>query len=538
MPVFNAYMKSCKATIMKKSDKQTVREEALAKLLECSFREDTPLMMKNDNGVFALFFDTRSKGLSDFKYRWLWYAINQVVGNDDKNWMYRYWEFADQYYGDVFACASYCEEGKRFFEFHVAVGGLLALNEKYEWIKHIASFTNCLPAKYFLIPSTFSEIFDWLHFFDDMAESSIDLDVRYHLYSQYEGVRAGANLYKGIVRYLAMMMCRLPEMNFNVRYINPMALPHVYGDATDEKKDFVSVNLKNIRIADFLRKTIDEACRGNSGKEQALLLLRDYIDACRKRLNVDAYVDDDKIEHIAKTLLDEFVRQQSVLITSKDSSLESFVRERWFAESADALNEYDFLEGRSYNNINRESVMVRHIIVEAIFRYNEVLKTYQATTTLNVRYKDISAALTKLCIPKEYVILVGNIANFLLPDGYDDNPNVHFIYSNQSEIIILEKSLLPFICFEEEECKYERYKLIDEKKNKVLYSNIWQMQNAGETKLNAEKNKHFDLFIGCYASIYMPPKEKRRCIRIRAVDGITQETFDLDKTQKITHYDV
>ena len=89
---------------------------------------------------------------------------------------------------------------------------------------------------------------------------------------------------------------------------------------------------------------------------------------------------------------------------------------------------------------------------------------------------------------------------------------------------------------EEEECKDEKYKLIDDKKSKILYSNIWQIQEAGETKLNAEKNKYFDLFIGCYASIYMPPKEKRKCIRIRAVDAITQETFDLDKIKKITNY--
>jgi hypothetical protein len=88
--------------------------------------------------------------------------------------------------------------------FHVAVGGLFALNKKYEWIEHIASFSNCLPAKYFLIPSTFSEIFNWLQYFDDMVGSSIDLDIKYHLYSQYEGVRAGANLYKGIVEYLAL----------------------------------------------------------------------------------------------------------------------------------------------------------------------------------------------------------------------------------------------------------------------------------------------------------------------------------------------
>ena len=68
---------------MKRNDKQTDREEALVKLLECSFRKDTPLMMKSDNSIFALLFDTRLKGLSEFKYKRLWYAINQVVRNDD-----------------------------------------------------------------------------------------------------------------------------------------------------------------------------------------------------------------------------------------------------------------------------------------------------------------------------------------------------------------------------------------------------------------------------------------------------------------------
>ena len=43
----------------------------------------------------------------------------------------------------------------------------------------------------------------------------------------------------------------------------------------------------------------------------------------------------------------------------------------------------------------------------------------------------------------------------------------------------------------------------------ILYSNIWQIRDTDETKLNAEKTKLFDLFIGCNASICMPPKEKR-----------------------------
>lgn len=132
-------------------DKQIVREEALAKLLEYSYRSDTPQIMRNDNGVFGLYFDENTNTLSEFKYQQLWYAVNQVVRNDDKNWLYRYWEFADQYYSNTFAYKDKDEQAKKFLEFHIAVGGLLALNEKNKWIEHIIWFTNCLPPKYFLI---------------------------------------------------------------------------------------------------------------------------------------------------------------------------------------------------------------------------------------------------------------------------------------------------------------------------------------------------------------------------------------------------
>ncbi len=47
-------------------DKQAIRDEAFAKLLECSYRQDTPLMMKKDNGVFGLIFISRKIGLSEF----------------------------------------------------------------------------------------------------------------------------------------------------------------------------------------------------------------------------------------------------------------------------------------------------------------------------------------------------------------------------------------------------------------------------------------------------------------------------------------
>ena len=474
--------------------------------------------------------------MSEFKYTQLWYAINQAIRNDDRNWMYRYWEFADQYYRDVFEYGDAIKERSKYQEFHVAVGGLLALNEKNEWIDHIAFFSNCLPAKYFLIPSTFSEIFDWLTYFSQMVDTSVDLDVRYHLYSQYEGVRAGANLYKGIIRYLALMMCRLPKMDFNVRYADPLALPHVYGDAVDEKKNFVAVNLVNVQNLEILKKNVQELEKQKKDDKKASQLLDSYIDACKKKINATGQVDNDKIDKISATLLSEFNRQQFVLITENDSNLKNIIKQVWFAESTDSLKGYDFLEGRDYNNINRESFMVHRIIDGIIFKYNEVLKSYSSKVSLCVRYKDLPVALDKLRIPKDYTILVGSIGNHLLPKGYAASPNVHFVYSRQPEIVIMRNNVLPFASFERTVCDKEGYELIDKDKSKVLYSNIWKIRDNEDVKNQAADKKYFYLVIGCYAAICMPPENERKCIRIKAVDGITQDTFDLDKIMCITEY--
>mgnify|MGYP004455273753 FL=1 len=520
---------------MKKKDKNIIREEALAKLLEYSYRSDTPQIMRNDNGVFGLYFDENRNGLSEFLYRQLWHAINQVVRNDDKNWLYRYWEFADQYYSNVFVYEEKSEQAKKFMEFHIAVGGLLALNEKYEWIDHITWFTNCLPPKYFLIPSTFSEIFEWLRYFEKMVQTSLDLDVKYHLYSQYDGVRAGANLYKGIVKYLALLMFRLPKIDISVRYVNPMDIPYIYGVSKKEKKDYVSVNQKNIQIVEFLKKSVSELkFKPDSNKEQVMNLLDTYISKCKTVLSdIQCKTDEDKINYIESTLLNEFGRQSKKLITRKDSELKCFVKKSWVAEAKDLLTGYDFLEGESYNNINRESVMIYNIMSEAIFRYNMVLNSYNATSTYIVRFMDISKALNKLNIGADYTILVSNIGTHLLPPGYDNNPNVRFINTKQSEIIVLRKSLVPFVCFEADKRINDEWKLINKAENKVLCSNLWRLKEDGWVKDKAENIQQFELRVGCSVSICMPPKEKFSCIRIKATNSITQDTFDLDIIKSI-----
>lgn len=515
------------------NNKEAVREEALAKLLTFSYRQDTPPIMRNDRRILELFFDERTKGLSEFKYTRLWYAINQVVRQGDKEWLYRYWEFADQYYSHVFAYTEKDEKTERFFEFHVAVGGLLALNGKNDWIEHIAMFTNCLPPRYFLIPSTFSEIFKWLLRFSEMVESSVEIDVRYRLYSQYEGVRAGANLYRGIVKYLAMMMCRLSKMDFNVRYINPLDLPYIYGSDPKEKEDAVSVNLRIIQIAEFFMGMVESLSGQDEDVKQAIELISGYIRACRNQISSEKETDLDKINRIATTLLSEFDRQKSFLVTKGNSNLKSYLKHSWFVETSASLEEYDFLAGRNYNNINRESMLVGRIMQGAIVRYNEILNVGCAVCTYTVRFLDIAKAVWNLRLSNDYVLLVGSIGAHLLPEGYMSKLNLHFIHSRQPVIIVIRNDMLPFVCFETNVNCGAEWKLIDEGESKVLYSNIWKLKENGDAKKMAEEKKHFELKIGCQVSICEPQNEQLKYVRIKAADGITQDTFDLDKIRSI-----
>lgn len=177
--------------------------------------------------------------------------------------------------------------------------------------------------------------------------------------------------------------------------------------------------------------------------------------------------------------------------------------------------------------------------------YSEVLRNCNTQYTYVVRFIDIVKALTKLHIPDGYVVLIGSIGTHLLPADFENNPNIHFIYSNQSEILVLRKDMLPFVCFEkyvciEDKClevkkcnKENIYELIDPDRSEFLFSNIWNLEMNCKQKEIAETKKSFLLKVGCQFSICTPPKDKLTCIRIKATDSITQSTFDLDKIERM-----
>lgn len=511
-------------------NKEEIYKELMSKLLAFSCREDMPNLLRDNANVMGVYFNTLDKNtFSDFKYQQLWYAIQKVIIQDDKAWFCRYWEFADQYYGLVYGF-DINKDKKRFREFHIAIGGLLALNEKYEWIKHIAWFTNVLPPSYFLIPNTFSQIMDWLIHFSDLVENPNIMDNRFHLYAQYEGVRAGAHLYMGILKYLALMMCRLPKVNYDVAYTDPMAIPPIYGNCQGQQNDYIPVNQRNIRLASNLKNVIERLGQlvNDDDRKEVCHLIEQYIGECKSKMNAYGDIDKDKIIHIKKTLLNEFARQCKNQISSKSSKLTRYEINTWFSMSQDVLEKRDFLQGDLYNNINRESVMIGILMQDAYRKYADVFKNKESKYTYLIRFTDLKEVLERLSMTEDYVCLVSGIGYHLLPNSYHEKSNVYDIFTGQSEIILIKKDKLPFVRFEHKAHDDNGMILLDSEKNDVLYSNIYKLGGNEE----ATKSNEFVLKVGCYISICTPCNDFP-FIRIKAIESITQETFDLAKVSDI-----
>lgn len=512
-------------------NREEIYKELMSKLLSFSYREDMPSLLRDSRDIMGVYFNTLDKSpFSDFKYKQLWYAIQENIKHDNKVWFYRYWEFADQYYGLVYDF----EESKhkeRFREFHIAVGGLLALYGKMEWIEHIAWFTNVLPPSYFLVPNTFTQIMNWLIHFSELVDDPNIMENRFHLYAQYEGVRAGANLYMGIVKYLALMMCRLPKVNYNVVYDNPMAIPTAYGNTQEQRNDYITVNQRNITLARNFEKVLLklQLQHHDDARKKAVSLIEEYILTCESMLKCQNQVDEDKIIHIKETLLSEFDRQRKNHITSDVSNLTAYKKVSWFSVSQDVLENRDFLQGEFYNNINRESVMIGIIMQDAYRKYADIFKTIDAAYTYTIRFSDLKLALDRLSFTDEYVCLVSGIGYQSLPKGFHDKVNVHDIFTRQSEILLIKKEKLPFVSFDEINSSDQNFKLINAECNKILYSNIDEIY---KDEYKAVEKPIFVLKTGCNISICIPSADMP-FVRIKAVDSITQDTFDLENVVAI-----
>lgn len=189
------------------------------------------ISIANGSDFITMLFDTMQKTTIDPKtFRVIWICLNQQLFYNRQEWVLCYWIAAHQHY--LFHLPQYYEgesninsEGnsvsitieqvklrnearKEFFDFHIALGGLLLYRKEYNLLKQILYYTNAKPPQYVLIPGRFAEIY--LLYMDLLSFSPMYYyEEKFPFLNLQAGVR-NEDIIKGwIQQYLILLMFRL-----------------------------------------------------------------------------------------------------------------------------------------------------------------------------------------------------------------------------------------------------------------------------------------------------------------------------------------
>jgi hypothetical protein len=109
-------------------------------------------------------------------------------------------------------------ERKRFFEFHLALGGLLVYQKNYDALRTLFTYTQQQPPKYVLLPQNTTEIFAWFSSFkDEYGRGYYPMDLAYPFPGLDNlGIRRQVTFY--ICQYIALLFLR--QMKLHVEQNN------------------------------------------------------------------------------------------------------------------------------------------------------------------------------------------------------------------------------------------------------------------------------------------------------------------------------
>lgn len=208
--------------------------QVLNQLMEDSVKNRNGILSKRADIVEILYNQFNNFPITEQVYQMMWVWIIKMLNAGHYDWIKQYWNIANQYCTFKLEYSNKKDEKNKFLEFHIMVGVLLFYKKSYNLLQHIFNFTNTLPAKYPLIPSTFSQIF---YIYEELSEKNKRMYLlNYHMSMVFEGAGEENKIEGLLVNYLALLMIRLYDVNdYNITYSNPLDTP-----ATGNNNDFSS----------------------------------------------------------------------------------------------------------------------------------------------------------------------------------------------------------------------------------------------------------------------------------------------------------
>lgn len=521
-------------TIVKQPD---LIKEITARFLKDASKVNTPDFMKSNVAGIEFYFSQPI-----LNYGLMWRTLQRQINNENFDWVMNYWEYADQYYTyklKQFNSEDGCkieDERTKFKEFHIAMGAMLLYSGKNEWLKQMMRFTNQLPPRYELALCSFVEIFEWLIYFNDLlkdAHNQMTLEIQYPL-TKHGGVQADFITYSYVVKYMTYSMLFLDEIDYNVRYMDPLTHPLTCNqDDVNNGIRIIPTNEQYIRLAEQLKNAVLDvnkiAKKTEEIENQILGVINSYISECKYVIEQALDKREWSIEKeklFKDQLTAEFEKQSNILIKSTDSAISEKDEFENTAKCIVKIGTNDIYEGDYRYSINLEAVIISSLIRDIQADYNKIFIRNHTTLTYTIRYEDIWVALEKLCLTEEFVV-VGFGVHIDKTIAIQIRASVKNVVAHNSYIFILKKSMLPYVKFHRKETK-SLSPLNDT--DSYLYTNLEALKDestSNENNLNLEVLVNYKLIV---------PATIMKYIRIRVFWDVTNKTFDLDKIVEVGNY--
>lgn len=228
-------------------------------------------------GVWILGSNFNANKISEESYIWLWRNLALAISNDKDDLVFQFWENSHQFYKFNFDYIQpeydYINEEyvvinqntidernklrSHFFEFHIALGGLLVFKQKFELLKRIFNYTTSIPPDYVLLPKQMIEIYQsFFDFFDPFDRKNSWISHKYY-FPGLKGLNADREIKEWICKYIGLLFIR--QLNVKSHYVNYN--PHELYNLPSElsEKRFWSENVRYFKsfINELLEEKID-----------------------------------------------------------------------------------------------------------------------------------------------------------------------------------------------------------------------------------------------------------------------------------------
>ncbi|MGO1672067.1 MAG: hypothetical protein ACTHYC_14675 [Sphingobacterium sp.] len=280
--------------------------EELAILKE---KRNRALEVRTGGGIWLLG-EMQDFQISDKTYNWLWRNLLLAIQYKNDDMVIDHWQTAFQYFSSNLSSIypdydvstgtvtiinqeqveKRNEERNKFYEFHIALGGLLLYEKRYDCLKTMFTYTQSHPPSYELLPESMSEIFTDYNKFRDPYEVTFHWISHKYSFLKLSGMHSDGVIKKWITTYVALLFLRQYTLQPHLITMKPLALPNLpesqgeirqWADGLENFKILVQENLDNLELMKILHFNFitPEWC-----EEQGFQTPMDFIDQLKIEL--------------------------------------------------------------------------------------------------------------------------------------------------------------------------------------------------------------------------------------------------------------